>query len=150
MSLVKFSGPESLPFRLALSVLSGRPLRIDGIRSKDTNPGLRGLHPTARLASPLIALQTMKSVYSASSKRSPMELPLKFPILVLPFEKPVFYHIDGSCRHLGASEAWHYQRWPRQPRMSTLSFCGLLPRADTSHCSVCQKTPVAHFARSYH
>jgi len=45
MSLVKFSGPESLPWRLALSILSGRPVRIDGIRSRDTNPGLRGLRP---------------------------------------------------------------------------------------------------------
>ncbi|KAF8308556.1 18S rRNA biogenesis protein [Clavulina sp. PMI_390] len=41
MSLVKFSGPEAFSYRLALSILSGRPVRIDGIRSSDTNPGLR-------------------------------------------------------------------------------------------------------------
>jgi RNA 3'-terminal phosphate cyclase-like protein len=42
MSLVKFSGTDNLRIRLVLSVLSGKPVRIDGIRSEDKDPGLRG------------------------------------------------------------------------------------------------------------
>ena len=47
-TLVKFSGAEHLRYRLVLSILSGRPVRIDGIRSDDRDPGLKGakgLHP---------------------------------------------------------------------------------------------------------
>ena len=42
MSLVTFSGPELFSYRLALSFLSGRPVKITSIRSNDTNPGLKG------------------------------------------------------------------------------------------------------------
>ncbi|KAF9505851.1 hypothetical protein BS47DRAFT_1353554 [Hydnum rufescens UP504] len=41
MSLVKFTGTDNLRVRLVLSVLSGKPVRIDGIRSEDKDPGLR-------------------------------------------------------------------------------------------------------------
>ncbi|KAF8337561.1 18S rRNA biogenesis protein [Cantharellus anzutake] len=41
MPLVRFSGPEFLRQRLVLSILSGKPVRIDGIRSEDRDPGLR-------------------------------------------------------------------------------------------------------------
>jgi len=37
-----FSGHEYFRHRLVLSILSGRPVRIDKIRSADANPGLRG------------------------------------------------------------------------------------------------------------
>lgn len=39
---LSFSGHENLRHRLVLSILSGRPVRIDKIRSTDANPGLRG------------------------------------------------------------------------------------------------------------
>jgi hypothetical protein len=39
---LSFSGHEHLRHRLVLSILSGRPVRIDKIRSTDANPGLRG------------------------------------------------------------------------------------------------------------
>lgn len=42
MSLVKFTGTDNLRYRLVLSILSGKPVRIDGIRSEDKDPGLRG------------------------------------------------------------------------------------------------------------
>jgi len=64
MSLVKFSGPESLPWRLALSILSGRPVRIDGIRSHDTNPGLRGLRPVVPLAPAAHSLRRLRSEFT--------------------------------------------------------------------------------------
>ena len=40
-TLVHFSGHQYFRHRLILSVLSGRPLRIEKIRSNDKNPGLR-------------------------------------------------------------------------------------------------------------
>ncbi|PFH54186.1 hypothetical protein AMATHDRAFT_72706 [Amanita thiersii Skay4041] len=40
-NLVKFSGHQHLRSRLVLSILSGKPVRIDNIRSHDKNPGLR-------------------------------------------------------------------------------------------------------------
>ena len=39
---ISFSGHEYFRQRLVLSILSGRPVRIDKIRSADANPGLRG------------------------------------------------------------------------------------------------------------
>jgi len=41
---LSFSGQEYFRQRLVLSILSGRPVRIDKIRSADANPGLRGPH----------------------------------------------------------------------------------------------------------
>ncbi|KII88345.1 hypothetical protein PLICRDRAFT_140467 [Plicaturopsis crispa FD-325 SS-3] len=40
-SLLQFSGHAHLRHRLVLSILSGKPVRIDKIRSEDKNPGLR-------------------------------------------------------------------------------------------------------------
>lgn len=39
---VKLRGCAHFRLRVALSVLSGRPLEIEGIRFDDRNPGLRG------------------------------------------------------------------------------------------------------------
>ncbi|KAJ8519470.1 hypothetical protein ONZ45_g3595 [Pleurotus djamor] len=41
ISLVQFSGHQHLRYRLVLSILSGKPVRIDKIRTDDKNPGLR-------------------------------------------------------------------------------------------------------------
>lgn len=41
-SLIQFSGHQYLRNRLVLSILSGKPVRVDKIRSEDKNPGLRG------------------------------------------------------------------------------------------------------------
>lgn len=41
-TLVQFSGHQFLRHRLVLSILSGRPVRIDKIRSDEKNPGLAG------------------------------------------------------------------------------------------------------------
>lgn len=55
--LVQFSGHQHLRIRLVLSLLSGKAVRIDKIRSDDKNPGLRGVctsrlirHKTQRCA----------------------------------------------------------------------------------------------------
>ncbi|KAL1669239.1 RNA 3'-terminal phosphate cyclase/enolpyruvate transferase [Schizophyllum commune] len=40
-ALVQFSGHQYLRQRLALSILSGKPVKIDKIRPEDKNPGLR-------------------------------------------------------------------------------------------------------------
>ncbi|KAK1228407.1 hypothetical protein PQX77_000743 [Marasmius sp. AFHP31] len=40
-AVVHFSGHQYLRHRLVLSILSGKPVRIDKIRSDDNNPGLR-------------------------------------------------------------------------------------------------------------
>ncbi|KAG8992672.1 hypothetical protein FRB90_000935, partial [Tulasnella sp. 427] len=40
-TIVKFSGHEHLRNRIVLSLLSGKPIRIDKIRSDDKDPGLR-------------------------------------------------------------------------------------------------------------
>ena len=42
-SVVHFSGHQHLRSRLVLSILSGKHIRIDKIRSEDKNPGLRGV-----------------------------------------------------------------------------------------------------------
>lgn len=42
-SLLQFSGHQHLRQRLILSILSGKHVRIDKIRSEDKNPGLRGM-----------------------------------------------------------------------------------------------------------
>lgn len=41
-SLLRFSGHENLRNRVVLSIISGKPVRIDNIRSDDKEPGLRG------------------------------------------------------------------------------------------------------------
>jgi RNA 3'-terminal phosphate cyclase-like protein len=41
-SVLHFSGHQHLRHRLALSILSGKHVRIDKIRPDDKNPGLRG------------------------------------------------------------------------------------------------------------
>lgn len=41
-SLIKFSGHQQFRSRLALSILSGKPVKIEKIRPEDKNPGLRG------------------------------------------------------------------------------------------------------------
>lgn len=43
-SVVQFSGHNHLRHRLALSILSGKAVRIDKIRSQDKNPGLQGAY----------------------------------------------------------------------------------------------------------
>ena len=40
--VLQFSGHQYLRHRLVISILSGKPVRIDKIRSDDKNPGLRG------------------------------------------------------------------------------------------------------------
>lgn len=42
-SLVNFSGHQYLRQRLVLSILTGKHVRIDKIRSEDKDPGLRGV-----------------------------------------------------------------------------------------------------------
>lgn len=39
---LKFNGHQHLRQRLVLSILSGKNVRIDKIRTEDKNPGLRG------------------------------------------------------------------------------------------------------------
>ena len=41
-SILKFEGYNYLRQRLILATLSGKPVRIEKIRSDDENPGLRG------------------------------------------------------------------------------------------------------------
>ncbi len=41
-TLLHFNGHQYLRHRLVLSLLSGKPVRIDKIRPEDKNPGLRG------------------------------------------------------------------------------------------------------------
>ena len=40
---IHFSGHQHLRSRLVLSILSGKHIRIDKIRSEDKNPGLQGV-----------------------------------------------------------------------------------------------------------
>ena len=42
-SLLRFSGHNHFRHRLILSIISGKPVRIDKIRPEDKNPGLRGM-----------------------------------------------------------------------------------------------------------
>ena len=39
--MLKFSGSQHFRQRLVCATLSGRPIRIDGIREQDENPGIR-------------------------------------------------------------------------------------------------------------
>lgn len=39
--MLKFKGSQHFRQRLVCATLSGRPLRIDGIREQDENPGIR-------------------------------------------------------------------------------------------------------------
>lgn len=47
-SVVRYSGHLHLRTRIVLSILSGKPIRVDGIRSNDKNPGLRGQNAFCR------------------------------------------------------------------------------------------------------
>jgi hypothetical protein len=40
--LITYSGHQFLRHRIVLAVISGKPLKIEKIRSDDKNPGLRG------------------------------------------------------------------------------------------------------------
>ena len=48
--LLKYTGHNRLRYRLVLSLLSRRPVRIDNIRSDDDEPGLRGAFSPTHLA----------------------------------------------------------------------------------------------------
>jgi RNA 3'-terminal phosphate cyclase-like protein len=50
-ALLSFSGHQYLRHRLVLSILSGKAVKIDGIRPDDKNPGLRGQWPPANIHS---------------------------------------------------------------------------------------------------
>jgi len=41
---LKFSGHQFITQRLILSTLTGKPIKIDKIRSEDDNPGLQGIN----------------------------------------------------------------------------------------------------------
>lgn len=64
-SILHFSGHQYLRHRLVLSILSGKPVRIDKIRPDDKNPGLRGTFICQNQDFPLCSTsaQTMKSVF---------------------------------------------------------------------------------------
>jgi RNA 3'-terminal phosphate cyclase-like protein len=47
--LRQFSGHQYFRQRLALSILSGKAVKIDKIRSDDKDPGLRGEFPNTRV-----------------------------------------------------------------------------------------------------
>lgn len=42
--VLQYSGHQHFRHRLVLSLLSRKPVRIDGIRSHDDEPGLKGEH----------------------------------------------------------------------------------------------------------
>ena len=68
---LSFSGHEYFRHRLALSILSGRPVRIEKIRSADANPGLRGpsICPDDRgRTQPGLTFDGMNRLRSQSSK----------------------------------------------------------------------------------
>lgn len=110
-SLVHFSGHKYLRHRLVLSILSGKSVRIDKIRSEDKNPGLRGIYMSfhvvrGRLTSPF---QTLKSAFYVYLKRSLMELLLKYPSLVRELE-PRIRQLLTCClhRYCRFAQAWHH------------------------------------------
>lgn len=64
VNVLQFSGHLHLRHRLVLSILSGKALKIDKIRSEDKNPGLRGARcgVASALSSTLtVGLQITKS-----------------------------------------------------------------------------------------
>lgn len=59
---LQFSGHLHLRNRLVLSILSGKAVKIDRIRSEDKNPGLRGTHaPHVPPAELTLVSQIMRS-----------------------------------------------------------------------------------------
>ena len=63
---IHFSGHQHLRSRLVLSILSGKHIRIDKIRSEDKNPGLQGvldLSLKKRRVFKKSILQIMRSVF---------------------------------------------------------------------------------------
>ena len=61
---IHFSGHQHLRSRLVLSILSGKHIRIDKIRSEDKNPGLQGvLNLALKDKNFKLILQIMRSVF---------------------------------------------------------------------------------------
>lgn len=69
-SLIQFSGHQYLRHRLVLSILSGRPVRIDKIRSEDKNPGLTGEKYLHFTGDALIVPERLRNKPSTSSRKS--------------------------------------------------------------------------------
>lgn len=51
-AVLHFSGHQWLRNRLVLSIISGKPVKVDKIRPDDKNPGLRGEHKEVWLEGP--------------------------------------------------------------------------------------------------
>lgn len=55
-AVLHFSGQKHFRHRLVLSILSGKSVRIDKLRSEDKNPGLQGKFSYAELTEILTLL----------------------------------------------------------------------------------------------
>jgi RNA 3'-terminal phosphate cyclase-like protein len=108
-SLVRFQGCKFLRQRLILSTLSNRPVRIDGIRSDDDDPGLRGKsvafvpHPsTAGSWTNLVRAsglaQTTRQTFCGSWKSSPTAPRLKSRRRV----RKLGVHPDGAALNMAS------------------------------------------------
>jgi RNA 3'-terminal phosphate cyclase len=70
--VLHFSGHQHFRHRLVLSILSGKPVRIDKLRPEDKNPGLRGQLLTTKHTDKImfsIPTKILKSVYCVFSRK---------------------------------------------------------------------------------
>jgi len=58
---IKFSGHQFITQRLVLSTLTGKPIKIDKIRSEEDNPGLQGTIIERKIS--LSILKSIKIMY---------------------------------------------------------------------------------------
>lgn len=150
---LSFSSHEHFRHRLVLSILSGRPVRIDKIRPTDANPGLRGPSMFGRIET----LLTSRIDYEVSLLRL-LERVTNGTVIEISvtgvFTRTVNPVLPLRCffeqRYRNPTPTWDHSRRSSHPRVPFISFNRLLLGARHYDRPVLQKAFGPYTQRRHH
>lgn len=131
---LRYNGHLHLRTRLVLSILSGKPVRIDGIRSTDKDPGLRGtwqrLHMSPKCSPPFCLLlpdfeASLLRLLEKITNGTVIEISYTGQLPVHANDQP----LTPLSRHVRASQTRDYRWRPCHARLPPVTLRRILPRA---------------------
>lgn len=143
--MLSFSGHQYLRQRLVLSVLSGKSVRIDKIRSEDKNPGLQGvfhyLGPTCPARQGVSDYEiSLLQLLEKATNGTIVEISVTGMVHVDP------RYICLNCiRYCRPVQTRNYIWRAGDPRVPTLARGGLLPRASSHARTLFEEAISNHF-----
>lgn len=126
--VLSFSGQQYLRQRLVLSVLSGKPVRIDKIRFEDKNPGLQGV-----FCEPVLARSVFFDVsdYEISLlqllEKATNDTVIEISVTGMVQVDPSYICFMNRLRYCHPVQTRNHLWRTGDPRMPTLARSGLLP-----------------------